>query len=504
MSDKEFTRKTSKAIVVCTTPDVCKSPTTPTPYISYAVFDEVIETADSVRMTRFVTFTEKSRISTTHADEGGVGGGLKSQTNKGMCRPYSEWSTTVRAEGEWICRHEVIMEVNCLGPEGPGNTYGKVFYIESLSCARVSDDGEIVIDDRTDQPTDTSDATSSPTSPPSSGSTAAPPPAAPSTADKIGEFGSEAGDRAKQRLGEAKEALENAAEGAYEAAKEAIEDPAGAWEKAKKATGEAIDEAIEGAQEAYEEVKEKGPIAYGEEKAGEWWEQSDAKKDLDSGNYGGLAVDGAIEAATWFFGGMVAKKVAKKLPTRKKKPRTSSGSSSPTHDPKARTPDASGQHEAGSTSSRDGESPRDGGRVSNSHKKAAFGERTAHQEMSKKGYEPVGDTDGAYKPGQQGIDGVYKNPSPPPDYVITEVKAGSGQLQKGLADGTNQMDDTWVRQRLESKVGMEEAARINQAMDEGSVEKWLIKVRDDGTATARKVDELGNAIRGNAGEVPGF
>ncbi|WKJ88907.1 hypothetical protein QZJ86_12840 [Methylomonas montana] len=57
------------------------------------------------------------------------------------------------------------------------------------------------------------------------------------------------------------------------------------------------------------------------------------------------------------------------------------------------------------------------------HEKAAFGERTAHDRMTEKGYEPVGNTDGNYYPGKQGIDGVYKNPSPPPDYIITEVTA---------------------------------------------------------------------------------
>ena len=77
------------------------------------------------------------------------------------------------------------------------------------------------------------------------------------------------------------------------------------------------------------------------------------------------------------------------------------------------------------------------------------GEKLAYEAMVSKGYEPLGKTDGKYKPGHNGIDGVYKNPNPPPDYVITEEKYGSSQLNKGLAGGTNQMDDAWIKARLD-------------------------------------------------------
>lgn len=84
--------------------------------------------------------------------------------------------------------------------------------------------------------------------------------------------------------------------------------------------------------------------------------------------------------------------------------------------------------------------------VRSSTDKAAFGERAAHDKMVQKGHEPIGKTDGSYVEGHKGIDGVYKNANPPPDYIITEVKAGEhAKLTKGLADGTNQMDDVWVQ-----------------------------------------------------------
>lgn len=137
------------------------------------------------------------------------------------------------------------------------------------------------------------------------------------------------------------------------------------------------------------------------------------------------------------------------------------------------------------------------------HEKAAFGERTAHDKMTQKGYEPIG-TDGNYKPGQTGIDGVYKNPNPPPDYIVTEVKYGDAQLKKGLADGTNQMDDVWILKRLEEKVGIEEAQRIADSLRDGRVDRWLVRVAEDGATTARRIGSDGNAILGNKGKVPGF
>ncbi|MCX7113139.1 MAG: DUF4150 domain-containing protein [Proteobacteria bacterium] len=138
------------------------------------------------------------------------------------------------------------------------------------------------------------------------------------------------------------------------------------------------------------------------------------------------------------------------------------------------------------------------------HEKAAFGEKTAHDKMVEKGYEPVGKTDGQYQPGKTGIDGMYKNPKPPPDYVVTEVKYGNAHLEKGLADGTNQMDDTWVRRRLVDKVGKEEADNITTSMNNSRVEKWLIRVEEDGTSNAKLIDLDGNVIRGNVGKVPTF
>jgi len=127
------------------------------------------------------------------------------------------------------------------------------------------------------------------------------------------------------------------------------------------------------------------------------------------------------------------------------------------------------------------------------HEKAAFGERTAHDKMMKKGYEPVGSTDGNYYPGKQGIDGVYKNPSPPPDYVITEVKYGTADL--GMTKDGKQMSDSWLtRERLIDKVGEENADAIRQSAKRGNVEKWLIKVDEHGSTSIIKLEKNANNL----------
>lgn len=134
-------------------------------------------------------------------------------------------------------------------------------------------------------------------------------------------------------------------------------------------------------------------------------------------------------------------------------------------------------------------------RIISNHQKAAFGERIAHDIMLEKGYKPVGKTDGIYEKGKTGIDGIYKNKTPPPDYVITEVKYGSSQLGKTV-DG-KQMSDSWLTdKRLIDKVGEEEADLIRQSIDNRRVDKVLIQVDENGGTNMFKLgneaEKLGN------------
>ena len=81
-------------------------------------------------------------------------------------------------------------------------------------------------------------------------------------------------------------------------------------------------------------------------------------------------------------------------------------------------------------------------------------------------------------PKGRGIDGIWKNTSPPPDYVVTEAKYGTSQLGT-LKDGTRQLSDTWIRDRLPREVGKQMTNEIKN----GGYERWLLRVDSDGNVT---------------------
>lgn len=121
--------------------------------------------------------------------------------------------------------------------------------------------------------------------------------------------------------------------------------------------------------------------------------------------------------------------------------------------------------------------------------KGVFGEAKADQHMINQGFEKmngapvkVGDA-----PKGKGIDGVWRNKNPPPDYVITEAKYGSGRLGT-LKDGTKQMSDEWVLPRLRGEVGPKEALKVRNAMARGDVEKLLLKVDETGNVRPVLID----------------
>ncbi|GAA0824245.1 hypothetical protein GCM10009111_34890 [Colwellia asteriadis] len=130
------------------------------------------------------------------------------------------------------------------------------------------------------------------------------------------------------------------------------------------------------------------------------------------------------------------------------------------------------------------------------HKKAAAGEYNSHQLMTEKGYTPLGKTDGNYKPGETGIDGIYLHPNPPPDYVITEAKYNTARLGK-TKDG-KQMGNDWVTDKRLEKAGLSRQQRdeILDALDDndGTVQKLLIRNKEDGTLVVKELDKNANII----------
>ncbi|MCL4709085.1 pre-toxin TG domain-containing protein [bacterium] len=128
MADKEATRKIGEAILVCRTPDVCKTPMgssmVPVPYQIISKFETATKTATTVNFTGEPAFNMGSYLPTVIGDEAGVGGGLKTGSHKGKCYPLTH-STSVRVQGQWLVRHDDLFEMNC---SSPGNTIGKVVY----------------------------------------------------------------------------------------------------------------------------------------------------------------------------------------------------------------------------------------------------------------------------------------------------------------------------------------------------------------------------------------
>lgn len=116
--------------------------------------------------------------------------------------------------------------------------------------------------------------------------------------------------------------------------------------------------------------------------------------------------------------------------------------------------------------------------------KGVYGEAQADTYMEEDGFQKlnedivkVGDD-----PLGKGIDGVWKNTNPPPEYVITEAKYGTSQLSK-LKDGTKQMSDKWVFDRLGDAVDEDTELQIRDAQVRGQVEKWLLQVDENGNVT---------------------
>lgn len=102
--------------------------------------------------------------------------------------------------------------------------------------------------------------------------------------------------------------------------------------------------------------------------------------------------------------------------------------------------------------------------------KGNLGEMLMDQYYISQGYKPIHQprvTDLEHKSGQ-GIDGVYEktNSDGSKSYVIADAKVNHSKLNKGLADGTDQMSSAWIDKRLDNSVGKEKADEIREAYED--------------------------------------
>ena len=122
MADQEGTGQSNGFIVISKCPDVCKSPAAPIPYPSiFAFLGQSTLTSGNTNFQTFPVFSMGSRVTKSFGDEPGVGLGIKSASVGGWCRPITPVPTVI-CNGQKLCRHEhTTFEMNCPGPEAPGN-----------------------------------------------------------------------------------------------------------------------------------------------------------------------------------------------------------------------------------------------------------------------------------------------------------------------------------------------------------------------------------------------
>uniref|UniRef100_A0A750KR20 DUF4150 domain-containing protein n=1 Tax=Salmonella enterica TaxID=28901 RepID=A0A750KR20_SALER len=109
MADNYIARKDGQWRVVSIVPDVCRTPTGPSPppvpYPVIAELDDTVQIVPSVRVNgRPLVVLNQSFIPTTKGDHAGVAKGVSSGTVGSKCYPQ-EHSKTVRAGKKQILRH---------------------------------------------------------------------------------------------------------------------------------------------------------------------------------------------------------------------------------------------------------------------------------------------------------------------------------------------------------------------------------------------------------------
>ena len=93
---------------------------------------------------------------------------------------------------------------------------------------------------------------------------------------------------------------------------------------------------------------------------------------------------------------------------------------------------------------------------------------------------------------KKGIDGIYENSNPPPQFVIDEAKYNTSQLSQKPKDGP-QMSDDWIKgsNRLDNQVGRVKAQEIRDALDNGEVDKVVSRIDTNGNVTTNRVNSDG-------------
>ncbi|WP_057461295.1 hypothetical protein [Pseudovibrio sp. POLY-S9] len=120
--------------------------------------------------------------------------------------------------------------------------------------------------------------------------------------------------------------------------------------------------------------------------------------------------------------------------------------------------------------------------------KGQWGETLADQDAKERGWEKInGDdtqiTGDGFK--GKGIDGVYKNPKPPPDYFVTDAKALGSKV------GKKQLTKKWIKDHLTTMYDKSEITK-DQMED----------IIDSNKALVQRIDEYGEVTLENKDKTP--
>jgi len=131
--------------------------------------------------------------------------------------------------------------------------------------------------------------------------------------------------------------------------------------------------------------------------------------------------------------------------------------------------------------------------------KGELGERATYWAIEKKGFKPLGESDGFYKDlvNQEGIDLIYKDGD---TFVIVESKftSSGGNVGEGILSNTGsgkQMSDAWVddaitRMKENNLISSELAEKLYAAIDESKIRKELVVVQNVPTNGKTVVESL--------------
>ncbi len=128
----EIIPKEDTALAIVTSPDVCRSPEHPIPYMTWGKGSDNQNYSPDVRANGQVIKLQNSKVSCCYGDEPGIGRGVKSNTVGDVVEPVTS-STIVKANGQWVQRHTDRCTLN------KGNAPGEYVYVKSTETDKAPD-----------------------------------------------------------------------------------------------------------------------------------------------------------------------------------------------------------------------------------------------------------------------------------------------------------------------------------------------------------------------------